>query len=113
MLLHRQRRVPWWINTADDTVARLRKPASAVQAAARRIKFQINRSPGIGGSSGPGPWATTSRGSSWSVVQRTPRGTRSWRPASLPRPMQRERQILIVGGLLMGIIFLIAIIFPP
>ena len=107
----RQSRIPWWTITANDAAARLQKAASAVQAAARRIRYQISHSLGIGGSSRPDPWATTSRSASWSVFQPAGRGTRSWWPASLPRPTQRERQILVIGGLLMAIVFLIAIIF--
>lgn len=106
-----QMRDSWWRTRTHIVVVHFRKAAMAVQAAMRRAGYQINRFLGIGGASRRDPWATTSRGTSWSVFRPAARPTRSWWPTSLPRPTQRERQILLVTALVMGILFVVALIF--
>lgn len=55
-------------------------------------------------------WATTSRGTSWSMFQPVQRRARSWRLGSFPTPTERERQILFIASALMVLLFLIALI---
>jgi hypothetical protein len=56
------------------------------------------------------PWATTSRGTSWSVFQSVQRRARSWRLGSFPTPTERERRVLLIASIVMVVVFLIALI---
>ena len=106
-----QRRAPWWTTRTDAVLARLRTAVMRVQEVVHRARHQINCSLGVGGFTRQDPWATTSRGTSWSVFQSTGRPVRTWWPRSLPRPTQRERQIFLVGAFLMVIVFVIVLLF--
>jgi len=55
-------------------------------------------------------WATTSRGTSWSVFQPTQHPVRSWWRGSIPAPTEQERQILFFTSALMVILFLAALL---
>ena len=55
-------------------------------------------------------WATTSRGTSWSMFQPVQRRARSWRLGSFPTPTERERRVLLIASIVMVVVFLVALI---
>jgi hypothetical protein len=89
---------PWWSSSIGSALARVRQ-------AVRRI----GRPMGTGVSSAT--WATTSRGTSWSVFQPTRHPTRPRWLGSIPAPTERERQIVLVASVLMVGLFVVALLF--
>ncbi len=85
----------------------IRRVLARVRQAVRRIGRPIwtGTSSATGGS-----WATTSRGTSWSMFQPAQRFARSQWPGFTPAPTERERQILFITSAVMIIVFLIALI---
>jgi hypothetical protein len=55
-------------------------------------------------------WATTSRGTSWSVFQSVSNPVRSWWRGSFPRPTEHERQVLFIASVLMVVLFIVALL---
>jgi hypothetical protein len=55
-------------------------------------------------------WATTSRGTSWSMFQPARHPSRSWWRGPIPAPTERECQILFIASALMVVLFLIALV---
>ncbi|MFZ2414046.1 MAG: hypothetical protein WAW16_07495 [Candidatus Cryosericum sp.] len=82
-----------------------------VLARVRQAVRRIGRPTRTGTSSATGgSWATTSRGTSWSMFQPAQRPVRSRWLGSIPPPTERERQILFIASAVMIIVFLIALI---
>ena len=55
-------------------------------------------------------WATTSRGTSWSVFQSVQRSARRSHLRSFPAPTERERRALLITSIVMVVVFLLALI---
>jgi len=87
----------WWSSGVRPALARMRQ-------AVRRI----GRPMGTGVSSAT--WATTSRGTSWSVFQPARHPPRSRWLGSVPAPTERERQILLIASALMVVLFVIVLL---
>jgi len=94
------RRTSSWSASVRPVLARVRE---AVQRIVRGTV--TGTSPGRGGS-----WATTSRGTSWSMFEPARRPVPSRWPGSIPAPTQRERQILITAAAVLVSLLLIALI---
>ena len=94
------RRISWWSIDVRRGLVRIR---NAVVRAGQRFSTRMR-------SAQRDSWATTSRGTSWSVFQSVSSPARSWWRGSFPRPTEHERQILFITSILMVVLFVVALL---
>jgi len=94
------RRISWWSASVTPMLARAR---NAVVRAGQRFSTRMR-------SAQRDSWATTSRGTSWSVFQSVSNPVRSWWRGSFPRPTEHERQVLFIASVLMVVLFVVALL---
>jgi hypothetical protein len=94
------RRISWWSASACPALARVR---NAVLHAGQRSWTRMRSAP-------RDTWATTSRGTSWSVFQPVRNPSRSWWRGSIATPTEQERQILFIAIALMVVVFVVALL---
>jgi len=90
----------WWSVGVRPVLARVRE---AMLRAGRRSWTGMRSAP-------RDTWATTSRGTSWSVFQPVRNPLRSWWRGSIATPTEQERQILFIAIALMVVVFVVALL---
>lgn len=93
------RQTSWWSASVAPVPARIQQTVRQIGRAWRGRRYAPRDS-----------WATTSRGTSWSMFQPARSPARPWWLGSVPAPTEQESWILVLVSVLMVVVFLIALL---